>query len=197
MSLSKKQKSLYWRTFGAVCAEQGWTGKERDARRKAITKQAGLVDRATGEARSMTTFGNTDLDRFLAECAKYLGAHTAAATTEARERKRLIWRIEKDAARAALNDEYLSRVATDLTGLGCWRELAIDQLENFRNVIHNRAAGKRPAPPAQRARKPAAERQKRRRAAGRPAMRQSPETAAALAALGPVPGMDDDDNIPF
>jgi hypothetical protein len=187
MSLSKKQTSLYWRTFGAVCAEQGWSGAERDARRKAITKQAGLVDRATGEARSMTTFGNRDLDRFLAECAKYLGAHTAAAATDARERKRLVWRIEQDAARAGLSAEYLAKVSTDLTGLGCWRELALDQLENFRNAIHNRAAAKAPE---QRASKPRAARVRR------PAMRSSTETAVALAALGPVPGIEDD-NIPF
>lgn len=192
MALSKKQTSLYWRTWGAVCAEQGWTGKERDERRKAVTKQAGLIDRATGEARSMMSFGNRDLDLFLAECAKLLGTHTAAATTDSRERKRLIWRIEQDAAAAGLQEPYIEQLSTDLYGLACWRQLAIDDLTKLRDTIHNRAAKKSPRPRVSAACPPVA-RSPRRTKTPRPAMR---ETSTALAtATGH--SVEDDDNIPF
>lgn len=133
--MSPKQVTLYWRTWGAVCAELGWKNSDSEHRR-ALHAEAGCKP-------SMKDFTNRDLDLFLACCRRLLGQPVTASTAgDLGERKRLIWRIRQDAARAGLDDAYLNKLSTDLYGLGCWDELCLADLTNFRNAIHDRA-GKR------------------------------------------------------
>lgn len=131
--LTKKQTALYWRTWAAVCTEHGWRSGDSD-RRHAMHAQAHA-------APSMRSFDNRDLDRFLT-LARSLLTHTSARTTDDAERKRLLWRIRHDATLAGLSPAYLAALSTDLYGLACWDVLALDDLTNFRNAIHNRARKK-------------------------------------------------------
>ena len=127
MSLSQKQSSLYWRTWSAVCTHMGW--KTSDSKRRyALHKEAGC-------AQSMTEFENRDLDRFLKYCADLTGDQRRWDP----ERNQMIWRILKDASDVDIGEEYLKKLSYDLYGLGCWRDLSLDDLEKFRNTIHNRA----------------------------------------------------------
>lgn len=138
--LSDKQKTLYWRTWAAVCAEQGWahdTASRKDERRYALHAAARCPI-------SMTQFGNRDLDAFL-RAARALMSPSAPArpTVDDGQRKRLLWRIRADAKSAGLDEAYIRRLSTDLTGLACYDELATDQLTHLRNLIHNRAGGRK------------------------------------------------------
>lgn len=79
-----------------------------------------------------------DFDRFLKACARVRGIKD----TRDHERERLVWRVRADAQKGGLDEAYLKKLSTDLYGLGCWDELSIPDLTNFRNAVHNRARGK-------------------------------------------------------
>jgi hypothetical protein len=133
--MSPKQVTLYWRTWGAVCAEFGWQNSDTEHRR-AIHAEAGCKP-------SMKDFTNRDLDLYLAACRRLLGQRVTASTAgDLGERKRLIWRIRQDADRAGLDQAYLAKLSTDLYGLACWDELCLADLTNFRNAIHDRASSR-------------------------------------------------------
>jgi len=135
MSLSKAQTSLYWRTWSSVCIYMGW--KNSDSKlRYALHAEAHC-------AASMTDFENSDLDRYLRYCDGLLGHERPARVSVQGDRNRTIWRIKSDAKRAGFSDEYLAKIAHDLTGgFGTWEELQLPELEKFRNTISNRARGK-------------------------------------------------------
>lgn len=130
--MTAKQISLYWRTWSAVCAEFAWRNSDSD-RRYALHAQAECPQ-------SMRDFDNSDLDRYLSVARRLLGSREChIAKSQDGERKRLLWRIRRDARLARLDAAYLSRLSEDLYGLACWEELAIDDLAKFRNTIHTRA----------------------------------------------------------
>ena len=125
--LSPAQTSLYWRTWSSICTYMGWKNSD-STHRYALHQEAGCP-------KSMTAFKNRDLDAYLQYCDSLKGDHSSRD----RERERLIYRIKSDAQRGGLSDQYLSGLARDLYGLGCWDELAIDDLEKFRNTVKNRS----------------------------------------------------------
>lgn len=132
MSLSPKQSSLYWKQWSAVCEFMGWKQSD-DNRRYALHSEAGCVQ-------SKTKFDNQDFDRYLTYCARLMGRKNFRD----RDRERLVWRVREDAKNADLSKEYLQMLSRDMFGLGCWEELALDDLEKFRNTVHNRAYSKNP-----------------------------------------------------
>jgi hypothetical protein len=137
--LSPKQKGIYWSLWSGVLKARNWqhlSSNERDLRRYAFHRENDLPE-------SMTAFNRRDhFDTFKAACERVIKGEGPSATTAAEdgERKRLIWRIREDAKAAGLDPAYLAKLSTDLTGLACWDELAIDDLTNFRDAIHNRAS---------------------------------------------------------
>jgi len=131
--MSPAQNAKYWRTWSALCTEHGWKNSDSE-RRYALHKEAGCPQ-------SMKDFTNTSFDKFLGVAKRLLGQKVDPARASGDgERRRLIWRIKQDAKKANLEQAYLNKLAEDLTGLACWEELALDQLTNFRNAIHNRAS---------------------------------------------------------
>lgn len=130
--LNPAQISLYWKTWSAVCKEHGW--KNSDAtRRYALHAQAKCP-------KSMKDFRNGDFDLYLGVARRLAGSNIdpSQAGVEG-ERRRLLWRIREDAKIADLDNAYLNKVSTDLYGIACWDELALDDLTKFRTTIHNRA----------------------------------------------------------
>jgi len=105
----------------------GWRNSDSQ-RRYALHKEAGCPA-------SMKDFGNKDFDAFLRFC----DGITGETRHRDPEREKMVWRIRKDAADAGFTEAYLSHLSTDLYGLGCWEELSKDDLEKFRNTVHNRA----------------------------------------------------------
>lgn len=132
MALTQKQTTLYWRQWAAVCVFMGWKNSD-SLRRYALHKEAGCPA-------SMKEFGNKQLDAFLKYCASITGEKRFRDP----EREKMIWRIRKDAADADFSEAYLTHLSTDLYGLGCWEELSKDDLEKFRNTVHNRAYAANP-----------------------------------------------------
>jgi len=132
MALSSKQTTLYWRQWAAVCEFMGWKNSD-SARRYALHKEAGCPA-------SMKEFGNKHLDAYLKFCASITGEKKFRDP----EREKMIWRVLKDAADAEFSPQYLIGLSRDLYGLGCWQELSKDDLEKFRNTVHNRAYAHNP-----------------------------------------------------
>lgn len=132
LMLTKKQTTLYWRTWAAVCAAQGWSNSDNE-RRYALHADARCP-------RSMRDFHNHDLDKFLAAAAPL----TNTIDIRDRDRERLLWRIRADARAAGFADSYLERIARDIHGTGDWEALPIGPLTQFRNVIHQRARRRAP-----------------------------------------------------
>jgi len=133
--LSKAQHNLYWRTWSAICDQNGWSHKparERDDLRYALHARAGLPH-------SMTEFANRHFNTFLRFAERLLGVRV----TRDRDRENLLWHIRQDARAANLDDAYIRKLSTDLTGLSCYEELAPDDLTNLRNLIHQRARKRR------------------------------------------------------
>jgi hypothetical protein len=129
--ITKAQHGRHNTEWKLVCEEFGWKPND-DVHRLAFYREFRLP-----ESRKDWSPRN-DFDRFLKACLKIRGVKD----TRDRERERLVWRIRFDARAAGLEEAYLKKLSTDLTGLGCWDELSIPDLTNFRNAIHNRAQGK-------------------------------------------------------
>ena len=125
--LTPKQAILYWRTWAAICAVQGWERGNNERRYQ--------VHAHCRCPRSMKDFTNRDFSRFLAA--------TAALRDEVdirdRDRENALHTIGKDAHRAGFDEAYLRRICSDLYDTERFEDLPQDKLENFRNVIHNRA----------------------------------------------------------
>ena len=128
--LSSASQALYWRTWASVCVHMGWRNSD-SAHRYALHLEAKCP-------KSMKEFEKGDFDRYLDYCSGLLGKQRD------QEREKLVWRVRKDARDAKLSDEYLIQLSRDLYGLGCWEELSKDDLEKFRNTVHNRAYAKAP-----------------------------------------------------
>jgi hypothetical protein len=132
---SYKEIKRYRATWAEVLDAQGWaheSPEQKDERRRDLHAELKLPH-------SSTEFTNRDFNTFYRACDRLRGQRKSRD----RNRENLIWRINTDAKQASLDESYIEKVSTDLYGLACWRELALDDLENLRNVIHNRAAGKK------------------------------------------------------
>ncbi len=125
--LTKKQTTLYWRTWAAICAAQGWERNDDD-RRYSVHEHARCPQ-------SMRDFSNRDFSRFLEASAPLRDQ----VDIRDRDRENALHTIRKDAARAGFDDAYLRAIARDLYDTTDYDRLPQDQLENFRNIIHNRA----------------------------------------------------------
>ena len=125
--LTPKQTVLYWRTWSAICAVQGWEHGDNE-RRYAVHQHARCPH-------SMKDFTNRDFSRFLAATAPLRDV----VDIRDRDRENALHTIGKDAHKAGLDDAYLRRICTDLYDTERFEDLPQAQLENFRNVIHNRA----------------------------------------------------------
>jgi hypothetical protein len=136
--LTKRQTYLYWNTWAAVCTAQGWERNDNE-RRYALHEHCRCP-------RSMKEFTNRDFSRFLSESA----AFRDQIDIRDRDRENALHTIRKDAAAAHLDEAYLRRICADLYDTEAFEDLPQAQLENFRNVIHNRARSHRshPAAPA-------------------------------------------------
>lgn len=134
--MTAKQTALYWRMWAAVCSEFGWKNSDSE-RRHALHVQAGCPE-------SMTKFNNNSFDRFLAFVRSLLGQKNGGLDKSEvdGERKRLVWRIKADAKKGGIDDAYIVKVSRDLNVLGNWEDLALDDLKNLRDTIHNRAGKK-------------------------------------------------------
>lgn len=131
--MSPKQTSLYWRTWSALCDEFDWRHNET-ARRYALHAEAGCPQ-------SSRDWDNTHFDKFLAHSRALLAGKPPTGeriNEEAGARRRLEWRIRQDLRAAHLDVSYVAKLATDMYGLGCWTLLALDQLQNLRDTVHNR-----------------------------------------------------------
>ena len=134
--MGKAKEALYWRTWASVCVHMGWK-HSASSYRYALHLEAECKN-ADGSHKSMKDFTNDDFTRYLDYCSILLGKHRDG------ERAQLCWRVRKDARDADLSPQYLAKLSTDLYGLGCWEELSKDDLEKFRNTVHNRAYAKAP-----------------------------------------------------
>jgi hypothetical protein len=135
MALSPKQTQYYWSMWAAVCREHAWQNNDDD-RRYDLHKNAGCPQ-------SMRAFTHSHFDKFLSYCRRLTGSRECVeAKAQDGERKRLIWRITKDAELANLSAGYLDQVAKDMYGLACWTELCLADLRNLRDLMHNRASSR-------------------------------------------------------
>ena len=125
--LTKKQTTLYWRTWAAVCAAQGWERAD-NSRRYALHEHAGCPQ-------SMRDFTNRDFSRFLESSAPLRDL----VDIRDRDRENALHTIRTDAARANFSDAYLRKISLDLYGTTDCERLPMPQLENLRNILHNRA----------------------------------------------------------
>lgn len=139
--LSPKQTSLYWRLWSGVLkarSQHHLPSTEKTLLRYAFHKEYGLPE-------SMTAFNpRGHFDIFKTACERIINGSGPSATTapEDGERNRLIYRIQEDARMAKLDNSYIAKISTDLTGLGCWKLLDLADLKNLRDAIHNRAGTK-------------------------------------------------------
>lgn len=127
--LTEDQTKFYWNLWKRVCAEHGWKQADNE-KRYALHARARCPQ-------SMKDFTNDSFDKFKGLCLHLLGEKSG--NNETGPRTRLIWRIKNDARLAGQSDDYIRKIATDLTGLGCWEDLSLEDLTNLRNTIHNRA----------------------------------------------------------
>lgn len=132
--ITPRQHARHTAEWSKLCAALGWNPKS-DEVRLAFYREAGLP-----ESRK-DWHPVRDFDTFLDACRRLQGGRGDVD----RERTRLVFSIRTLAAKGGLDDAYLRKVSTDLTGLACWDELALDQLTNLRNVIANRTGHKRAA----------------------------------------------------
>lgn len=135
--LTPKQQQKYWRTWAKIMACRGWAHESsaaKDQRRYGTHIMCGLKNE-DGTARSMKTFGNRDFSRWLAATAHLC----EEIDIRDRDRENSVWRIRHDAKAAGLSDEYLATIARDKFATSDWTSLPSDQLQKFRNTIHNRA----------------------------------------------------------
>jgi hypothetical protein len=126
--LTKKQTFLYWKTWAAICAAQGWERND-NARRYALHEHSRCPQ-------SMKDFTNRDFSQFLSASAPLRDQ----IDIRDRDRENALHTIRKDAARAGFDEAYLRRIAADLYDTSAFEDLPHLQLENFRNVIHNRSS---------------------------------------------------------
>ena len=135
MALSPKQIALHWRTWAAVCREQGWKSGNDEKRHAAY-----LV--ALGQDKSLTDFNNRDLDRVLAQFRVLMNpdnvtAQVAVASYRAGEdqgeRKRLLFRIEQLAPQA-----YTAAICRDRFDTADLGNLGIKELTQLRDTLVNR-----------------------------------------------------------
>ncbi len=131
--LTKKQSVLYWRTWAAICAVQGWEHGDNE-RRYSVHEHCRCP-------RSMKDFSNRDFSKFLSASAPLRDA----IDIRDRDRENALHTIGRDAALAGLDDHYLRRICADLYGTIDFERLPMHSLENFRNVIHNRARRRCPS----------------------------------------------------
>ena len=125
--LTNKQTILYWRTWGTICSTQGWERADNERRYQ--------VHAHCRCPRSMKDFTNRDFSRFLSATASL----REVVDIRDRDRENALHTIGKDAHKAGLDEAYLRRICTDLYDTERFEDLAQAQLENFRNIIHNRA----------------------------------------------------------
>jgi hypothetical protein len=138
--MSPKQTSLYWRTWAALCNEFDWRHND-STRRHALHNEAGCPP-------SSKDWDNKSMDRFLAHARALLAGRRTGGTgivDEKGDRRRLEWRIRQDLRAAGLDLSYVAKLATDMYGLGCWSLLALDDLTNLRDTVHNRTRSRRAA----------------------------------------------------
>lgn len=139
--MSPKQTTFYFTLWNRVCVELGWyhlSSAEKDEKRRALHVQAGCPA-------SSKKFTNRDFDRFKSHALALLAGKNSGGTPRVDddgERRRLVWRIRKDAQMANLDDAYIASVARDLHVLGNWQDLDLASLTNLRDTIHNRAGKK-------------------------------------------------------
>lgn len=131
--LTKKQTVMYWRVWGSICAAQGWERNDNE-RRYSLHAHCRCPQ-------SMRDFSNRDFSRFLSESAPFRDV----VDIRDRDRENALHTIRKDAAAADLDEAYLRAICRDLYDTTAYEELPQAQLENFRNVIHNRARTHRSA----------------------------------------------------
>jgi hypothetical protein len=139
--LTPGQIPFYWRLWAGVLAAKGWgslSTKDKDSKRYEFHRENGLPQSMT----KMNPRAHFDIFKQAAERVIKGSGPGATTAPEDGERKRLVWRIKEDAAKAGLDATYLAKVSTDLYGLACWDALALDDLTNFRDAIHNRAGTK-------------------------------------------------------
>ena len=125
--LTKKQTTLYWKTWSAICAVQGWEHND-DERRYQVHAHCRCP-------RSMKNFTNRDFSRFLAATAPLRDQ----IDIRDRDRENALHTIGQDAHRAGFDTAYLRRICADLYDTERFEDLPQEKLENFRNIIHNRA----------------------------------------------------------
>lgn len=125
--LTKKQTFLYWKTWASVCEAQGWERSDNE-RRYALHDHCRCPQ-------SMKAFTNRDFSRFLAGSAPFRDV----VDIRDRDRENALHTISKDAAQAGFAPAYLRAIARDLYDTDDYTRLPIEQLEGFRNIIHNRA----------------------------------------------------------
>lgn len=121
--LTKNQTHYYWRLWAAVCDTQGWQRSD-NTRRYALHAQARCPQ-------SMTRFTNRDFNRFIDASAPL----RETVDIRDRDRENALHTIHI----SGLSTAYIQSICRDLYGTADYQSLATPQLENLRNLIHNRA----------------------------------------------------------
>lgn len=124
--LTKKQVTLYWRTWAAICAAQGWQRND-NAQRYQVHNECACPS-------SMRDFRNRDLSSFLSGTAHL--RHTVDIRD--RERENAIYTIEH----SGLDVSYVTAICRDLYGTTNYQDLPSAKLKNLRNLITHRARKK-------------------------------------------------------
>ncbi len=100
--LTPKQTALYWRTWAAICAIQGWQ-RHDNTRRYALHAHCDCPQ-------SMKSFKNRDFSRFLSGSA-YL---RDTIDIRDRDRENALHTIAQDANHAGFSQAYLRSICADL-----------------------------------------------------------------------------------
>jgi len=133
--LTEKQAQKYWRTWAAVCREQGWKTSDDD-RRRALHAAAHCPG-------SMREFANRDFSRWLQKAAELM----QVVDIRDRDRENAIWTIERLRAGfvTLLGHDYARTLVAQWRE---WEDFDLDKiplqnaskmdLQNLRNTLKNR-----------------------------------------------------------
>jgi hypothetical protein len=134
--MSPKQRFKYWRLWRSACRKRHWDEKDSDLRHQVHRE-------ALGQDKSHLKFTNGDLDRIYRFMELLIDPDNLAAVLffqqpEQEQKKRLVWSIERLAAR-----RYIESISDDRFGTIYYSNLGVAELEQLRNTIKARMRAKR------------------------------------------------------
>lgn len=142
--MTAAQRTMLFSYFARLARAMARKTKEsQDALRAEITEDL------FGAPVSWSEFSERHVDRMKRRLVAMLSPNDLQAQLadsdeggEAAARDRLLFRIDADLKKAGFGDWYVRKIVVDFYDRTDWRALPLDQLENLRDTIANRARGK-------------------------------------------------------